>query len=206
MQFNFVVSTNTRAVRLWQGLGFAIVGTLPKAFQHRDLGYVDAYVMHRSLDDLSGGREAAFPLFGGREDDDPYAVRPCAYAIVVNEHGQIAVVRSGEGVFLPGGGMDAEESPEQAAVRETLEECAIDIRVTSLVGRAAHIVLAGNAAARVEKRSTFFAAVRVSSLDRAPEHEVSWLAPAEATAEITRTVHAWAVQRWLDLGRGGCPA
>lgn len=52
MQFNFVVSTNERAVRLWQGLGFQIAGTLPKAFQHPSLGYVDAYVMHRFLDDI----------------------------------------------------------------------------------------------------------------------------------------------------------
>jgi L-amino acid N-acyltransferase YncA len=50
MQFNFVVSTNIRAVRLWQSLGFAIVGTLPKVFRHRDLGLVDAFVMHRFLD------------------------------------------------------------------------------------------------------------------------------------------------------------
>jgi len=52
MQFNFVVSTNTGAVRLWQKLGFEIVGTLPKAFRHREHGLVDAYVMYRSLDDV----------------------------------------------------------------------------------------------------------------------------------------------------------
>lgn len=50
MQFNFVVSTNAAAVALWQRLGFSIVGTLPRAFRHRRLGLVDAYVMHRHLD------------------------------------------------------------------------------------------------------------------------------------------------------------
>jgi L-amino acid N-acyltransferase YncA len=49
MQFNFVVSTNTAGVALWKKLGFEIVGTLPKAFDHATLGKVDAYVMHRSL-------------------------------------------------------------------------------------------------------------------------------------------------------------
>jgi ribosomal protein S18 acetylase RimI-like enzyme len=49
MQFNFVVSTNQRAVRLWQRLGFAIVGTLPGAFQHPEKGFVDAFVMYRTL-------------------------------------------------------------------------------------------------------------------------------------------------------------
>lgn len=49
MQFNFVVSTNTAGVALWKKLGFAIVGTLPQAFEHATLGRVDAYVMHRFL-------------------------------------------------------------------------------------------------------------------------------------------------------------
>ena len=49
MQFNFVVAANERAVRLWQSLGFAIVGRLPEAFRHPSLGYVDAYIMHRML-------------------------------------------------------------------------------------------------------------------------------------------------------------
>src|SRR5882757_2959419 len=43
MQFNFVVSTNEPAVRLWQQLGFTIVGTLPRAFRHSQLGFVDSY-------------------------------------------------------------------------------------------------------------------------------------------------------------------
>ena len=49
MQFNFVVSTNDPALRLWQKLGFKIVGTLPGAFRHPEKGYVDVYVMFRSL-------------------------------------------------------------------------------------------------------------------------------------------------------------
>lgn len=49
MQFNFVVSTNAGAVRLWQKLGFAIVGRLPLAFHHPAHGYVDALVMFRPL-------------------------------------------------------------------------------------------------------------------------------------------------------------
>jgi GNAT superfamily N-acetyltransferase len=50
LQFNFVVSTNERAVRLWQQLGFEIVGRLPGAFRHAQLGFVDAYVMFQSLE------------------------------------------------------------------------------------------------------------------------------------------------------------
>lgn len=49
MQFNFVIASNERAVRLWQDLGFGVVGQLPGAFRHPRLGLVDAYVMMRSL-------------------------------------------------------------------------------------------------------------------------------------------------------------
>lgn len=49
MQFNFVVSTNERAVRLWQSLGFEIVGRLPGAFRHPEHGYVDVLVMYQLL-------------------------------------------------------------------------------------------------------------------------------------------------------------
>lgn len=49
MQFNFVVSTNTRAVKLWSDLGFEIVGRLPQVFDHPRLGFVDALVMFRRL-------------------------------------------------------------------------------------------------------------------------------------------------------------
>jgi L-amino acid N-acyltransferase YncA len=49
MQFNFVISTNEGAVKLWQDLGMKIVGNLSGAFYHPEKGYVDVYVMYRSL-------------------------------------------------------------------------------------------------------------------------------------------------------------
>ncbi len=49
MQFNAVVSTNEVAVALWQRLGFSIVGTVPKAYRHASLGWVDTHVMHKFL-------------------------------------------------------------------------------------------------------------------------------------------------------------
>lgn len=49
MQFNSVVSSNTIAVKLWQKLGFEIVGTLPDAYQLKSGQYVDSYVMFKQL-------------------------------------------------------------------------------------------------------------------------------------------------------------
>jgi L-amino acid N-acyltransferase YncA len=49
MQYNLVVSTNKGAIILWQELGFTIIGTLPRAFRHKELGFVDAVVMYKLL-------------------------------------------------------------------------------------------------------------------------------------------------------------
>ena len=49
MQFNFVVKSNTVAVRLWQSVGFSIIGEIPNAFRHVENGYTNAYIMYRDL-------------------------------------------------------------------------------------------------------------------------------------------------------------
>lgn len=49
MQFNFVVKTNEKAVHLWQSLGFQIIGEIPEAFQHSELGLVNAFIMYKKL-------------------------------------------------------------------------------------------------------------------------------------------------------------
>lgn len=49
IQFNCVVSTNMAAVKLWQKFGFEIIGTTPKGFRHKDLGFVDTFIMFKDL-------------------------------------------------------------------------------------------------------------------------------------------------------------
>lgn len=49
LQFNFVVSTNTHAVKAWQAIGMDIIGTIPEGYQLPDGRFVDAYVMYRKL-------------------------------------------------------------------------------------------------------------------------------------------------------------
>lgn len=49
MQFNFVVKSNAGAVRLWQNLGFEIIGEIPEAFDHVENGLTNAYIMYRKL-------------------------------------------------------------------------------------------------------------------------------------------------------------
>jgi RimJ/RimL family protein N-acetyltransferase len=53
MQYNFVVSTNEGAIRLWKKLGFQVVGTIPEAFRHPKQSFVDALIMYKKLDTSS---------------------------------------------------------------------------------------------------------------------------------------------------------
>lgn len=200
MQFNFVVSTNRRAVALWQSLGFRIVGTLPRAFRHGTLGRVDAYVMHRFLDDI-------VVTFGAerRTEASGVTVRPCAYAVLSGPSGTngrdpaIALVRTHDDVLLPGGGLNAGEEHADAVVREVAEECALRVAVAQPLGDAVQIVGGRDGRPVVEKRSCFFSAHIEAPLDARAEHEVIWLPPAEALATVTNQSHAWAIKRWARL-------
>jgi ribosomal protein S18 acetylase RimI-like enzyme/8-oxo-dGTP pyrophosphatase MutT (NUDIX family) len=196
MQFNFVVSTNTRAVELWQRLGFTIVGRSPRGFRHRELGDVDALVMYRSLDDPNVGDAMDVRRFGEPAAGQPYVVRPSAFVIVSDGSGAIALVRTGEGVFLPGGGVEPGESAEAAARRETREECAFDVVIGGEIGRAAYLVHSRQESTCFEKRSLFFYGARGEPCPSAPEHEVLWVASSDALERITRPAHRWALEEW----------
>lgn len=49
MQFNFVVKSNDKAVKLWQSIGFEIIGEIPEAYRHIENGLTNAYIMYRKL-------------------------------------------------------------------------------------------------------------------------------------------------------------
>jgi len=124
-------------------------------------------------------------------------MRPCAYGLVMDNAGRIAVARSRDGVFLPGGGIEAGETPETALEREAIEECGWTIRV------GACIALATQLTPSFEKPSTFFAidVLHSTGAGLEPGHETLWLHPDEAAATLMHESHAWAVQQFISLAR-----
>ena len=56
MQFNAVAASNVHAVRLYETLGFRIVGTVPGAFDHPALGRVGLHVMYCDFAEHPGVR------------------------------------------------------------------------------------------------------------------------------------------------------
>src|SRR5687768_10416732 len=82
---------------------------------------------------VHGSREMtdwfAVPAFGNPVSQYPTVVRPSAYAIIADARGNLAVVRTPGGTYLPGGGQADAEAPEAAVVREAREECGLCVRV-----------------------------------------------------------------------------
>jgi 8-oxo-dGTP diphosphatase len=138
------------------------------------------------------------PTFG----EPPHAivpvVRPGAYAIVADADGRILVVRTPRGqLFLPGGGLEAGESPRAAVVREVREECGLVIEVEADVLRATDVVHAPDEG-WFAKRSVFFRGRLAGFPSAMTEHgyEVLWLQPQHAIARLAHAGHRWAVAQW----------
>lgn len=190
MQFNFVVSSNVNAVHLWQSLGFRIVGTLPQVFRHPARGLIDAYVMHRFLDDITLS-------FGDPPPDARPVHRPSAYAVIHNPaEGRLAVVQAAEGVLLPGGGIDSCETAQAAVLREVREECGLAADITDELGEVRQFVWSERRQQWLEKPSRFYAAVATVLPGAAAEHRTEWLLPEPAAQAVTCESHAWAIKRW----------
>jgi 8-oxo-dGTP diphosphatase len=143
------------------------------------------------------------PVFGHAPDGTRPTLRPSAYALVSDADGRIAVVRTPQGLYLPGGGMDAGETVEDTVVREVREECGLVVRAASWRTRAVDIVFARAEQGWFEKRSTFVEATVVG--DPVPavdvDHALEWITPALASSALALPAHRWAAARWAGRSR-----
>lgn len=135
------------------------------------------------------------PVFGQRLAGERYIVRPSAYALIHNERGEVAVVATPFGIFLPGGGIERDETPEQAIERETLEECGLLVGSCRVVAHAIQFAYSMEEQVYFEKRCVF-ATATVTGVSASPgeaDHELRWL-PADAAAGLmVHECHAWAL-------------
>ena len=123
-------------------------------------------------------------------------LRLSAYALVRNAAGELAVVRTGRGCFLPGGGIEADESPEQAVAREVREECGLVVNPCAFLGRAVEIVFSAEGNTCFQKESVF-AEADLSGLvtSTEPDHQLVWLSLNQAVEALSYESHRWAVRR-----------
>ena len=134
------------------------------------------------------------PEFGLNVADVEYRLRPGGYAVIFSNDGEVAVVSTPKGLFLPGGGQCAAESAEKAAAREALEECGLRISIGASIGVADELVFAVEEGKHYRKRCAFFLAEITERLAAGePDHELIWIAPEAAVTGLLHESQRWAV-------------
>lgn len=141
---------------------------------------------------------SAAPTFGERSRDLTAVIRPSVYALLADERGRIALVRTPQCTSLPGGGVEAGESVEKALVREVREECGCEVRVGAWTRRAVQHVDSVPERTHFVKRCTFYEAelLRRGVGPAEADHELFWAAPDEAVRLFAHAAQAWAVGEW----------
>jgi 8-oxo-dGTP diphosphatase len=137
--------------------------------------------------------------FGEQDPSVAYALRPSAYLLLRDTEGRIATTLSAYGHFLPGGGIDEGESPEQAVVREAREECGFIVGGLTLLCRAVQFVHSRKYNANYEKLCSFFTGKLMGMAQQTePSHRLVWLHPEEAVQHLSHGSHVYAVQQFLE--------
>jgi 8-oxo-dGTP diphosphatase len=130
------------------------------------------------------------PVFGTRREGQVYIRRPSAYALVRNLAGDWAVVRTPHGCFLPGGGMEPEETPQQTVIREAREECGFILKPSATTARAIQFSYSIQERKYFEKTCEFMDAELVNTV--APteqDHELLWLTLDQALDVLFHESH-----------------
>jgi 8-oxo-dGTP diphosphatase len=139
--------------------------------------------------------------FGERRPGLDYIRRPGSYALIVDEEGRAAAVRTDKGLFLLGGGAEPWETAEAAVRREVLEESGHEIVQAELLEQAIEYVSA--AGGHLAKECTFFR-VRLGRRVREPDdahHVLCWLPIADVIRDLAHRSQAWALALLISPAR-----
>jgi ribosomal protein S18 acetylase RimI-like enzyme/8-oxo-dGTP pyrophosphatase MutT (NUDIX family) len=185
---------------LYQKLRYIRAGVIPGYARSGDGALAPTAFYFRQLEPVPGSAEwDDAPVFGSAPPHEPTRVRPSAYGLVTDSENRLAVVRTPQGVFLPGGGIEPGETPRDTVLREVLEECGFEVCVGSWNVRAVDVVYSPSEQSHFEKRSTFLDAHPSGrqATRREPDHELEWMPPPAAMGSLAHPSHRWAVEQWL---------
>jgi 8-oxo-dGTP diphosphatase len=133
---------------------------------------------------------------GDREAGVVYRLRPSAYAIVFDSSNRVGLVWTGRLYFLPGGGADPGEAPEDTVIRETLEETGHEITIVRRLPDVVELFRSREDGLHYEVCGAYFLGEigdRIADPTE-PHHELRWFPPDEALAALHRPGHIHATR------------
>jgi 8-oxo-dGTP diphosphatase len=144
------------------------------------------------------------PEFGELPSGTRADSRRAAYVVIGDDKGRVAVVRGGgsrrESYWLPGGGSEAGESPEDTIEREVTEELGRQVRVVARLGAAVQVFFAEDEKRWFRMEATFFEGELGGDSRAAAENEMEWVEPEAACRGFFHACHAWAVRQSTEKG------
>jgi 8-oxo-dGTP diphosphatase len=141
--------------------------------------------------------------FGKPDPAVTYVERLSAYGVIPNESGVVAVIKTPDGYFLPGGGAHTGETAEEALGREIIEETGYAPEILANIGIASQLTYAEDQRVHYRKVGHFFLARLAGKIAEPVEadHDLIWCPADEAIRKMTHEYQAWAIREALRLGQ-----
>lgn len=135
---------------------------------------------------------------GKKQEDIDYIVRPGSYAIISNEEGEIALVRTSTGYFLPGGGVESDETHHECLSRECIEEIGHKVEIEDYLGRISQSFYSTTKNIHMESEGHFYKCVLDERMDVETEedHTLEWLSYPEAIDVLFLKNQSYAIKEY----------
>jgi 8-oxo-dGTP diphosphatase len=132
-------------------------------------------------------------IFGVQIDGYTYHTRRAVYAVVRDSEGRVATIQEHGHLWLPGGGLEGGETPEQALLREVEEECAQRLQIVEKIGEALQYFYASSEDTYFAMHVLFYAGTFLGQTSEQAVNPVVWVLPDDRTP-FFHASHLWAAQ------------
>lgn len=142
------------------------------------------------------------PVFGDKKDGIEYIRRPAVYGLMFNEaNGKIGIIQCDGEYFLPGGGIEENETHEQCLKREAIEEMGMEVEMGAFIGRANRYFYSTGEFVYYLNEGYFYLCKMGRQLGEPLEsdHFLFWLEPPVAMERLFHEHQSWAVNEALKL-------